>query len=192
MKYNVVVIGASAGGMEALRIILSGLESDFAFPVVIVQHVSPHSNNYMITYLDTYTSLIVKEAEEKEQLQQGKVYVCPPNYHLLLEDDCTLSLGNFEKVNYSRPSIDVLFETAAIACRRKTIGVLLTGASSDGAYGMSMIHSFGGLTLVQDPETAYVPFMPESAIKATPIDYVLSLEDIASYLNTLSRTLLKM
>lgn len=187
MAYEIVLIGASAGGMEALKVLLSGMEKSFSLPVVIVQHISPHSDNYLITYLNSYSVLKVKEAEDKERLEDGTVYVCPPNYHLLIEEDKSLSLGAFEKVNFSRPSIDVLFETGALAFKKSTIGVLLTGASRDGSYGMGMIHSFGGMTVVQDPETAYVPNMPRSALNSTPVDYVLHLKDISGFLNTLSR-----
>ncbi len=191
MGYEVVMMGASAGGMDALKTLLSGLEEDFHLPIVIAQHISAHSDNYLITYLNSHSSLFVKEAEEKETLKSGCVYVCPPNYHLLIEEDKTLSLATFEKVNFSRPSIDVLFETGALSLKKAAIGVLLTGASHDGAYGMGMIHAFGGMTVVQDPETAYVANMPEAAIKSTPVDYVLALDDIAPFLNTLSRAQLK-
>ncbi len=191
MGYEVVMMGASAGGMDALKTLLSGLEEDFYLPIVIAQHISAHSDNYLITYLNSHSSLFVKEAEEKEILKNGCVYVCPPNYHLLIEEDKTLSLATFEKVNFSRPSIDVLFETGALSLKKAAIGVLLTGASHDGAYGMGMIHAFGGMTVVQDPETAYVSNMPEAAIKSTPVDYVLPLSDIAPFLNTLSRAQLK-
>lgn len=191
MAYEIILIGASAGGMDALRVLLSGLEKNFALPLVVVQHISAHSDNYLITYLNSYSQLKVKEAEDKEKLLDGVVYICPPNYHLLIEEDKTLSLGAFEKVNFSRPSIDVLFETGALALKKSTIGVLLTGASRDGTYGMGMIHSFGGMTVVQDPDTAYVPNMPRAAINATPIDYVLPLNDISGFLNTLSRAQIK-
>lgn len=187
MGYELVMMGASAGGMYALKTLLSGLEEDFRLPVVIAQHISAQSDNYLITYLNSHTRLHVKEAEEKEYLKGGVVYVCPPNYHLLIEEDKTLSLGVFEKVNFSRPSIDVLFETGALSLKKGTVGVLLTGASRDGAYGMGMIHAFGGMTIVQDPETAYVANMPKAAIDSTPVDYVLPLKDIAPFLNTLSR-----
>lgn len=189
MRYEVIMMGASAGGMEALREVLSGLEQPFALPIIVAQHVAAHSDNYLVTYLNNHTPLLVKEAEEKERIKAGCVYICPPNYHLLLEEDKSLSLATFEKVNYSRPSIDVLFETGAMSFQKTAIGILLTGASRDGAYGMAMIHSLGGMTIVQDPNTAYVPSMPASAIRSTPVDYILPLKDIAPYLNTLSRSL---
>lgn len=181
------MIGASAGGMDALKVIFSVLEKNFSLPIVVVQHISPQSENYLVTYLHSRTALTVKEAVDKEKAVAGTVYVCPPNYHLLMEEDKTLSLGAFEKVNFSRPSIDVLFETGALAFKKEAIGVLLTGASRDGTYGMGMIHSLGGMTVVQDPDTAYVASMPQSAIQSTPIDYVLPLNDIGPFLNTLSR-----
>ena len=187
LEYELVAIGASAGGMEALREIVSTLDSDFVLPIVVVQHVSPHSNNYLVQYLDDYCDLSVVEAVEKQKILPGYVYLAPPNYHLLVEEDHTLSFTVSEKVNFSRPSIDVLFETAALAYKKKTIGVLLTGASHDGAEGMRLIHVAGGMTVVQDPSSAFVPIMPEAAINSTPVDYVLSLEEIAPFLNTISR-----
>jgi len=191
MRYDVIMIGASAGGMETLKEILSVLEPDFAIPIVVVQHIAADSDNYLVTYLNAHADIVVKEAAEKEHLHAGVVYICPPNYHLLLEEDKTITLATFEKVNFSRPSIDVLFETGAMAFYSSAIALLLTGASRDGTYGMGIVHSLGGMTVVQDPQTAYVPNMPASAIKSTPVDYVLPLQDIAPFFNTLSRNLRK-
>lgn len=191
LSYELVVIGASAGGMDALKKIISQLDEEFNLPVIVVQHVAPHSDNYLVTYLDSFTSLHVVEASEKQRVTPGFVYFAPPNYHLLLEENKTFTLTVENKVNFSRPSIDVLFETAAIACREKLIGVLLTGASNDGADGIRFIHSAQGLTIVQDPETAYVPIMPKAAIDTSPVDHILPLEEIAPFLNTISRASLK-
>ncbi|HNY06913.1 MAG TPA: chemotaxis protein CheB, partial [Bacteroidales bacterium] len=115
MKHKVVVIGSSAGGMDALRILLAALPRTFALPILIVQHLSATSDSFLANYLNTQCQLRVKEADEKEKIFHGTVYLAPPNYHLLVEDDETLSLSVEEKVNYARPSIDVLFESAAYA-----------------------------------------------------------------------------
>lgn len=181
-----MVVGASAGGMEALDKIISALDNDFSIPLVVVQHLSPRSENYMVQHIDGHSHLKVVEAAEKQRIFPGHVYVAPPNYHLLIEDDQTLSLTVSEKVNFSRPSIDVLFETAIMAFKSKVIGVLLTGASRDGSVGMSLIHDMGGMTIVQDPKSAFVPVMPQAAINHTTVDYILPLEEIAPFLNTIS------
>lgn len=182
-----MVIGASAGGMDALDKIVSALDKNFSIPLVVVQHLSPRSENFMVQYLDGHSYIKVVEAAEKQRILPGYVYLAPPNYHLLIEEDHTLSLTVSEKVNFSRPSIDVLFETAIMAFKSKVIGLLLTGASRDGAAGMSLIHNMGGMTIVQDPKSAFVPVMPQAAINHTTVDYILPLEEIAPFLNTISR-----
>ncbi len=184
--YDAVVIGASAGGVEALSKILPAMNAALNFPVLIVQHISPYSDNFLVNYLDQLAEIKVKEVEEKEQVIPGVVYMAPPNYHLLVEEDKTLSLTVDEKVNFSRPSIDVLFETAAMAYGQKLIGVVLTGANSDGAAGIKLIKQFGGLTIVQDPTTAYVDIMPMAALENVHVDHVLKLEEIAPFLNAIS------
>lgn len=187
LDYELVVIGASAGGMDALKELFAALDSDFQLPVIVVQHISPQSNSYLVDYLDDYCPVKVSEAIEKQKVLPGNVYLAPPNYHLLIEEDRTLSLTVSEKVNYSRPSIDVLFETASIAFTDKLIGVLLTGASQDGAEGMRLIHVAGGMTIAQDPKSAYVSVMPQAAIDIFPVDHILPLKEIAPFLNTISR-----
>lgn len=187
LDYELVVIGASAGGMDALKELFSALDSDFQLPVVVVQHISPQSNNYLVDYLNGFCPMKVTEAIEKQKVLPGHAYLAPPNYHLLIEEDRTLSLTVSEKVHFSRPSIDVLFETASIAFTNKLIGVLLTGASQDGAEGIRLIHVAGGMTIAQDPKSAYVPVMPQAAINSSPVDYILPLNEIAPFLNTISR-----
>lgn len=182
MKFKAVVIGASAGGLNAIRTILKDLEKDFEVPILIVQHLSHQSKNYMVKYLNEICRINVKEAEEKEKILSGNVYIAPPNYHLLVEADETLSLAVGRKVNYSRPSIDVLFKTAADAYRGKLIGVILTGANSDGSEGLKCIKEYGGITIVQDPDTAEVNQMPLSALEKTKADYVLHLDEISTKL----------
>ena len=180
--FRAVVVGVSAGGLEALTVLLSGLTESFALPVAIVQHLHRTQEASPAGILDGRCPLVVKMAEEKESVQPGHVYFAPADYHLLVERDETFSLSIDERVNYSRPSIDVLFESAASVWASRLIGVILTGASSDGADGMRMIKECGGLTIAQDPSTARYPIMPQAAICATRVDYVLSLDEIGKLL----------
>jgi two-component system chemotaxis response regulator CheB len=180
--HEVIVIGASSGGLKALKVLLSVLPSDFNLPLVVVHHIGPYSDSYWIKNLNKICALNVKEADEKEKIVKGNVYTAPPNYHLLVETDCTFSLSVDERINYARPSIDVLFESAARAYKSKLIGIILTGSNNDGALGMKTIKEQGGLAIVQDPLTAESSEMPRSAIKATSVDYILSLEKITEVL----------
>ncbi len=182
MRYRAIVIGSSAGGNEALKDILLHLPKEFKIPIVIVQHISPYSENYMTRHLNSICNINVKEADEKDKIIPGNIYIAPPNYHLLIEEDETFSLSVDKKVNYSRPSIDVLFETAAYAYGPSLIGIILTGANNDGSKGLKKIKEAGGLTIVQDPKTAYSDAMPKAAIKTIKVDYILSLEKIAKLL----------
>lgn len=182
MKFKAVVIGASAGGLDAISIVLMGLKEEFNAPIIIVQHLSSHSDNYMVTHLNEICKINVVEAEEKQKLQPGNVYIAPPNYHLLVEQDETLSLTVEPKVNYARPSIDVLFETAANVYGNGLIGVILTGANSDGSKGLKRIKELGGLTIVQNPKTAEINSMPMAAIEITKVDYILELGEISTKL----------
>ncbi len=182
------MIGSSAGGLNALKVLFRGLHERFNIPLIIVQHISPDSENYLIQILNDIRTLQVKEADEKEQPMPGIAYLAPPNYHLLIEPDRTFTLTIDERVNYARPSIDVLFETAAEAYKDKLIGIILTGANNDGSKGLKKIKEFGGLTLVQDPESSEVESMPRAAIQATAVDQILPLDEIAAFLNSLIET----
>jgi len=184
-KYRALVMGASAGGLDVLSMILPALKADLPLPVMVVLHISPHSDSFLVTYLDQMSGVKVVEAVDKVRMETGTVYFAPPDYHLLAERDGTLSLSNEEKVNYSRPSIDVLFETALWVYGGELIGVLLTGANWDGAGGMEKIHLGGGYTIVQDPSTASMPRMPESALEKFTPDAVLRAEEIGPALNKL-------
>jgi len=195
MKYEAIVIGVSSGGMNALKFIFSVLPSGFSIPIIIVQHISAHSNNEWIELLNEKSNLIVKEADEKEKIESGKVYVAPANYHLLIETDKTFSLTIDEYVNYARPSIDVLFESAADAYREKLIGIMLTGSNNDGAKGIKRIKELGGMVIIQDPKTAESSTMPAAAIatclsgrQGVEPDYILSLEKIVQLLTKLTQT----
>lgn len=182
MKYDAVVIGVSSGGLNALKILLPALPADFNLPVILVQHIGSTSGSFWIKAMDNMCKLNILEAEEKENIQKGNVYIAPPNYHLLVENDRSLSLSTDKRVNFARPSIDVLFESAARVYKNKLIGIILTGSNSDGALGLKKIKEEGGLTIVQDPSMAESPFMPAAAIKATSVDHVLAIENMSIFL----------
>lgn len=181
-RYEAVVVGASAGGMQALKVLLCGLPADLPLAVAVVQHVDAGSDGYLSEFLDQSCAFAVKEAEEKEPFVRGTAYIAPANYHLLIESDRSLSLSADDKVNYSRPAIDPLFESAADVFGPGLIGVVMTGASSDGALGLKRIKARGGRAVVQNPATAQSPFMPQAAVRAADPDHVLDLEDIAPLL----------
>lgn len=180
--YEAIVIGVSAGGMQALSTILPELPKDFSLPLIVVQHIQEGSKSGLSKYLDRISKILVKEADEKELIRPGTVYLAPASYHLLIEEDRTFSLSVDPRVNYARPSIDVLFESAADVYENGLIGVILTGANSDGSQGLKKIKQYGGLTIVQDPATAVAECMPLMAIQATEVDHVLRLEDIGPFL----------
>jgi two-component system chemotaxis response regulator CheB len=188
MRYEAVVIGTSAGGLNAMKVLFSALPASFALPCVVVQHIGARSDGWWIEFLNEKSALQIKEADEKESIEKGTVYVAPPNYHLLVEKDKTFSLTIDERVNYARPSIDLLFESAAYAYTDRLIGILLTGSNHDGAGGLKKIGELGGLTIVQDPATAEWPGMPASAIAAFQPDHILPLEGIASLLMEINKT----
>lgn len=192
MQYEAIVIGVSSGGMNALKYLFSTLPSDFRIPIIIVQHVSARSNNEWIKLLNDNSNLSIKEADEKEKIEAGKVYIAPANYHLLIEKDKTFSLTIDEKVNFARPAIDVLFESAAEAYKKKLIGIVLTGSNNDGAKGIKRIKDFGGLAIIQDPKTAESPTMPASAIAISNPDYILSLEKIVQLLLQITQPIKKL
>ncbi len=187
-RSEAAVIGVSAGGMKALSVVLPELPEDFGLAVIVVQHIAEGSGNYLVTHLGRLCKIRVKEADEKEIVLPGTVYVAASGYHLLVEDDRTFSLSADPPVNHARPSIDVLFESAAEVLEDKLAGIILTGANSDGAQGLAAVKAAGGLAVVQDPETAESPMMPRAAIEAAQVDHVLTLPQIASFLCDLDRT----
>jgi two-component system chemotaxis response regulator CheB len=177
-----VVIGASAGALEALSAILPHLPVDFGLPVVIVVHIPPDKKSAMAEVFRMKCEIAVREAEDKQPLDGGAVYFAPPDYHLLIEADRSLSLSNDEAVLFSRPSIDVLFESAADAYGPDLIAIVLTGANSDGAKGLKAAADAGATAIVQRPDAAFAPMMPESALALVPAALILSLDEIALYL----------
>ncbi len=178
---ELIVIGCSLGGMNALTTILGPLPADFPVPIAIVQHRARTSNERLPAYFRRATKLAVVDAVDKEWPRPGHVYFAPSDYHLLVSRG-ELSLSVDEPVSYSRPSIDVLFESAADAYGSQLIGIVLTGNNADGARGAKRIKQRGGTVIVQDPLTAEAPAMPQAAIQATSVDRILPLEDIGPYL----------
>lgn len=185
--YQIIVIGGSAGAVTALHELLPVFPAGYPLPIVVVQHLHPQQDSYWIKHFANRCALPLKEAEEKEPIQGGCIYFAPPNYHLLIEADKTFSLSVDARVNYARPSIDVLFESAADAYALRLVGVILTGANDDGAHGLRYIKERGGLTIVQDPHTAESSYMPRAALAATPVDYVLPLPEIGRLLVEIPR-----
>jgi two-component system chemotaxis response regulator CheB len=184
-EIEAVVIGASAGGVEAITRLVKALPASFVVPIAVVLHLPEGGRSLLPELLRDIALIKVKEAEDKDQLEPGCIYLAPADYHLLIEKEKTISLSTEDPVNFSRPSIDVLFESAAVAFGEKLLGILLTGANSDGALGLRKIKEKGGVIMVQDPGTAVASAMPESGIECASPDYVLQLDEIARFMATL-------
>lgn len=178
-KLDLVVLGASAGGVEALTQLFSALPRGFRLPIATVLHLPAIADGVVLDVFQSKTLLEVKEAEDKEPLRPGKIYFAPPNYHLLVDGDLTLSLDADERVNYSRPSIDVLFQSAALSFPRRVAGALLTGSNADGSLGLKQIREAGGLAMVQSPDFAQFPEMPQAAVSLADPEIVLPVERLA-------------
>lgn len=181
---QVIVIGASAGAVEALMRLLPVLPGNYPLALLIVVHLPPYTESSLASLLASRCQIRVKEAEDKETVVPSTAYIAPPNYHLLVEPDGLLSLSSDEPVLYSRPSIDVLFESAADAYGTSAAGVILTGANSDGACGLRALSDAGGLALVQSPASAEASAMPQAALNACPAARALKLDELAEVLKT--------
>ncbi len=184
---KLVIISGSSGSLEALSAILPNLDKTFSIPIVIVLHRSPNTDSGLTDLLSSKTVLQVKEADEKDRLQPGWIYLAPPDYHLLIEEDGTISLDASSKVNYSRPSIDVSFSSAAEVYRDGLTAVLLSGANSDGSNGMKTVQQYGGRNIVQDPAEAMVSYMPQQAILFSGATEMLTASSIGKVLNEISK-----
>lgn len=184
-KYRMVVIGGSAGSLDSILKIVAAVEEAVDVAFVVVVHRGKSGDSILADLLSSQTSLVVKEVEDKELILPGTIYIAPPDYHLLLENEYTFSLDASEKVNYSRPSIDVTFESAALVYGPALVGVLLSGANADGAVGLKNIADAGGFTIAQQPATAEVGYMPQQAINMTKVSVILEGEDIGVFLRTL-------
>ncbi len=181
-----MVIGVSTGGLQALQKLLGQLPADFPLPILIVQHMRPDVESGLAKLLDANCFLRVKEADEQDEILPGTVYLAPPNYHLLVEREGLLSLSADPYVSFARPSVDVLFESAAEVFGPDLIGVVLTGANFDGSLGLKTIKQKGGVAIVQDPADAEARQMPQAAIAATGVDYVVALDGMAALLQMLA------
>jgi len=179
--FDLIVIGCSLGGMRALETILAPLPADFPTPIAVVQHRYRTSNESLPAFFRARTKLKVVDVEDKQYIKPGHVYLAPANYHLLVEEG-SFSLSVDDVVVYARPSIDVLFDSAADAYGHRLIGVVLTGANEDGARGAARIKRNGGFVVVQDPKTAEAPVMPQAAIEKARVDRILPLDRIGPFL----------
>lgn len=187
MLYEAVVIGVSAGGLAALTRVLGVLPANYPLPVVVVQHRSRDERFLLEEVLQSKCAIRIRQVEEKEVMKPGTVYFAPPDYHLLIEENQAFSLSYDAPVNYSRPSIDVLFETAAQVFGPRLAGIILTGANADGSHGMKMIRKHGGITIAQDPATAEYDEMPEAAIKSGYVQKIMDLDAIGQFLLALAK-----
>ena len=182
--YDLVVVGTSWGGLAALRTLVAGIPETFTMAVTLVQHRHKDSDHLLRVLLQERSALEVCEVEDKMPLEQGRIYVAPPDYHTLVEPGY-FSLSTEAPVRYSRPSIDVTFSSAADSYGHRTVGIVMTGANADGAEGLRQISDRGGMAIVQDPATAESPTMPAAAAKSVPRARVMSLPDIIHFLATL-------
>lgn len=179
-------MGASIGGLDALTEVLRCLPGNYPLPIFVVLHRLKASESSLSEILGRKVRIAVKEAEDKEDILPGHVYVAPADYHMLIEFDQKISLDISERVNFSRPSIDVTFESAAVVYREKLIGVLMTGANHDGSEGLKKISEKKGLTIVQDPNEALGKVMPRSAIKNVKVDHIKKLRDICHFITEIA------
>ncbi|KAA0969652.1 chemotaxis protein CheB [Aureimonas fodinaquatilis] len=180
-----VIIGASAGALEALSAILSPLPATFRYPIFVIVHLPPNKRSVLAAIFDLKCQLRAIEAEDKEPVEAGTIYFAPPDYHLLLEGRAHLALSSEEEVLFSRPSIDVAIESAADAWGSQLIAIILTGANHDGARGLSAVVHAGGTAIIQDPSEAFAQAMPEAAIRACPSAKILTLSKISTYLQNI-------
>lgn len=180
-----IVMGASAGALDALSAILPMMPTNYQKAIILVVHLPPDRHSILPELLQNKCRLSVHEAEDKEPIHAAHVYIAPPDYHVLIEQDKRISLSSEEPVHFSRPSIDVLFTSAAEAYKNDLIGVILTGANQDGAEGLRTVCQNGGVALVQRPDLADSPEMPLAALAACPEAQAMSLPEIATYLSEL-------
>ncbi|MCD1295226.1 chemotaxis protein CheB [Methanocella sp. CWC-04] len=180
-QFDIVAIGTSAGGLKALTEVLSNLPKDFPVPILIVQHLDPRHKSLMAEILQRHSDMNIKEAEDGEDIKNSTVYIAPPNRHMLTTDK-KIELTKTEFVHFSRPSIDLLFDSVAADYKDRAIAVILTGSGMDGAIGIKAIKENGGTTIAQDSRTSEYFSMPDTAIKTGSIDFILPLNEIAGAL----------
>lgn len=185
METGILIIGGSAGSINVLMKVLPFIETEITFPIVIVLHRKPYPQSALDDLFTTSSRIPVLDADDKTELENGKIYLVPADYHLLFEDRQTISLDASEKINYSRPSIDVTFTSAARTFGNKTAALLLSGGNGDGVEGLKSIAQHQGKIFVQDPETAEVDYMPRKAIEALPNAVIVQPELMAKFINEL-------
>ena len=186
-RYKAIVIGGSAGSFQGITRILSGIPKDFSLPIIMCLHRLKHVRNGFTEALSIKSIKPVTEPCDKENIKKGQVYLAPANYHMSVELGNSFSLSTEEVVNNSRPSIDITLETAAYVYKDKLIGILLSGANRDGAFGMKKIKDRGGLTVVQDPADCMIDTMPTAALQMTQIDHTLDIDGIIRFLIELDK-----
>jgi two-component system chemotaxis response regulator CheB len=185
-KYKIVAIGASAGGLDALTRLLTNLSKDFKLAILVVQHVGDYTKSYLVETLRRKLDREVIDPEDKTHIIPGAVYIAPPGFHMEINYKDEISLSFDPPINYSRPSIDVLFHSIADIYQEEVIGIILSGANSDGTEGIMRIHELGGMTIAQEPKSAGVDIMPKAAIVSGCVDFIISPEEIAQLLNNLN------
>lgn len=183
---RILVIGGSAGCLKVLLEVLPNLELGLPFPIVIIVHRKPHPDSVLTKLLANSTAMEVIEVEDKETIMPGCIYIVPPDYHMLFENETLVSLDFSEKINFSRPSIDITFRSAAEIYKENTIALLLSGANADGVKGLQQIKNYRGLVVIQDPITAEIDYMPKQAALNVAVDFILKPEEIAAFINGLS------
>lgn len=182
---ELIIIGGSAGSLQVIIEMVKNLDDTLNIPVLLVVHRKAHATNILQTLLQQFTSLPVIEVEDKTELKDGSIYIVPADYHLLFENKKNMSLDSSEKMNYSRPSIDVTFKSAAEIYGEKLIGILLSGANADGVEGLAYIKKNNGLVWIQDPETAEVDYMPRHAVEEINYDLIIKPSNLANLINQL-------
>lgn len=182
---EVIVIGGSAGSLDVILKLIPALRPRLPVAIIIITHRKASSEEILVDLLNAKSTWPVREAEEKDPITPNTIYIAPTDYHLLIEQDRSFSLDVSEKINYSRPSIDITFESAAEVYGPSVLGILLSGANADGVKGLQYIKARGGLCIVQDPDTADVDYMPRQAIEQVKVDKVLPADQLADYINKL-------
>jgi len=182
---ELVVIGGSAGSLQVILEMIKNLNIEVNFPILLVTHRKAHSTNILPVLLQQFSTMEVIEIEDKTEIENNKLYIVPADYHLLFENKKIMSLDSSEKMNYSRPSIDVTFKSAAEIYGENMIGVLLSGANADGVEGLAYIKRNKGKVWIQDPETAEVDYMPKHAVEEIDYDLIIKPENLANYINQL-------
>lgn len=180
--YKAVVIGGSAGSFQGITKILQALPERFPLPILLSLHRLKHVRSGFVEALSIKSNIQVIEPYDKETIKSGKAYLAPSNYHMYVELNKKIALSTEEPVNHSRPSIDLTFETAASAYRDKLLGIILSGANKDGAYGLKKVKQLGGTAIVQDPKECQVKTMTEASLKLTQVDHIFTTQQIISFL----------